>query len=193
LTGLFGQYFWKFDLLKDKTLKHKRIILIALVYAAGISGLGLIGGCGSGYNNGWLYPEEVSSVYVEMFDSRSFRRNHEFDLTDAICKRIEAQTPYKIVSDRNSADSVLSGQISSIGRNIITYERNTGKTFEEAARVIVQVSWLNLKNNEMLLDNERVTAVASYSKFFDQDFDYASKVAVNRAAERIVERMQNEW
>lgn len=174
-------------------MKLKRIILSTLFCIAGITALGFIGGCGSGYNNGWLYPEDISSVYVEMFDSRSFRRGHEFDLTDAICKRIEAQTPYKIVSDRNVADSVLSGQITSIGRNIITYERNTGQTFEDAARVIVQVSWLNLKNNEMLLDNERVSAVASYSSFFDQDFDYASKVAVNRAAEKVVERMQENW
>ena len=174
-------------------MKLKRIILSTLFCIAGITALGFIGGCGSGYNNGWLYPEDISSVYVEMFDSRSFRRSHEFDLTDAICKRIEAQTPYKIVSDRNVADSVLSGQITSIGRNIITYERNTGQTFEDAARVIVQVSWLNLKNNEMLLDNESVSAVASYSSFFDQDFDYASKVAVNRAAEKVVERMQENW
>jgi len=159
------------DLLKDITLKLNKIIISIFLCLSGISALAVIGGCGGEYSNTWLYPEDISSVYVEMFDSRSFRRNHEFDLTDAICKRIEAQTPYKIVSDRNTADSVLSGQITSIGRNIITYERNTGKTFEEAARVSVSFSWLNLNSNEMLVDNQTVTAAESYSKFFDQDFE----------------------
>jgi hypothetical protein len=70
-------------------------------------------GCGefdlSGYSDDWLYPQDVSSVYLEMFDSASFQRGHEYILTDALAKRIEAQTPYKIVSNRNRADTILSG------------------------------------------------------------------------------------
>lgn len=171
-----------------------KIVSAAILVLASLGAVCGVGGCGAGgfngYNNGWPYTEDISTIYVEMFDSRSFRRGHEYELTDAICKRIEAQTPYKIVSDRDRADSVLGGQIVNIGQNILTYERNTGKTFEQEAHVLVEVTWQNLKNNTMLIDNETVEASVSYSEFLDQGFEYGSKVAVNRAAKKIVERMQ---
>ena len=52
----------------------------------------------SGYSSRSLFPEGIGSVFVEMFDNRSFRRGVEYELTVALAKRIEAQTPYKIVS-----------------------------------------------------------------------------------------------
>ena len=150
-------------------------------------------GCGSDYSHGWLYPENVSTVYVEMFDTRSFRRGHEYDITDAIAKHIETDTPYKIVSDRNIADTVLSGQIASIGQNTLNYERQTGRVFESETRVTVTVSWKNLKTGRLFIDNEQVEATATFSPRVGQDFEYAADVALNRAAERVVELMQTRW
>lgn len=174
----------------------KKYISVFFVFTA-ISVVCFLGGCGqggfSGYNNSWLHSQDISSVYVEMFDSQSFRRGHEYELTDAICKRIETDTPYKIVSDRNVADSVLSGKITSIGKRNISIERNTGRIFENQANVAVTVRWQNLKTNEIMIDNEKVDASIEYSAFVGQDFEYSSKVVVNRAAERIVELMQKKW
>ncbi|MEN6306779.1 MAG: hypothetical protein ABFD91_03410, partial [Anaerohalosphaeraceae bacterium] len=80
----------------------------AILSIAGLAVLVVsLGGC-QGYSNSWLHRDDVSTVYVEMMETSSFRRGHEFNLTDAICKRIEAQTPYKIVSDREVADTILS-------------------------------------------------------------------------------------
>ena len=87
----------------------KQNTLILIMIGAGLAVLS--GGCGQGYQNGWLYPQDVKTVYVEMFDSGGFRRGYEFELTDASCKLIESRTPYKIVSDRGRADSVLSGDM----------------------------------------------------------------------------------
>jgi len=183
--------------LRDLKVKYLKIPISVFIVIAVISGVFFIGGCGQGgfggYNNTWLHPQEISTVYVEMFDSQSFRRGHEYDLTDAICKRIETDTPYKIVSDRDVADSVLSGKIVSIGRRNISTERNTGKIFENAANVGVTVRWQNLKTNEIMVDNETVNTAVDYSTFVGQDFDYGAKAAVNRAAEKIVELMQNKW
>ena len=151
----------------------------------------LISGCG--YSHSWMYPETVSTVYVEMFDSRSFRRGHEYTLTDAIAKRIESETPYKIVSDRNLADSVISGEITSIGQGTLSYERETGSAFESDARVKVTFSWKDLKTGQLFVDNELVEASATFSSFVGQDFDYAARVAINRTAERVVEQMQTKW
>lgn len=178
-------------------MKYLKILINIFFVLVVISGLIFVGGCGqggfSGYSNSWLHPMEISTVYVEMFDSQAFRRGHEYDLTDAICKRIETDTPYKIVSDRNVADSVLSGNITSIGQQNISIERNTGRVFENRAVVIVNVRWQNLKNNEIMIDNESIEAADDFSSFVGQDFEYSSKVALNRAAVRVVELMQKDW
>jgi hypothetical protein len=168
-------------------------ILKKLVFWAILAVTLLAGGCGSNYSHGWLYPESISTVYVEMFDTRSFRRGHEYVLTDAIAKHIETDTPYKIISDRNIADSVLSGQLGSIGQRTLNYERNTGSAFESETRVFVTVSWKNLKTGQLFIDNETVEATATFSLQAGQDFEYASRVAMNRAAERVVELMQTKW
>jgi len=147
----------------------------------------------SGYSNESLFPEEVRSVYVEMFDSRSFRRGVEYELSDALAKRIEAETPYKIISSRDRADTVISGQILSIGESWVSSEREVGRALEKEVEVQAVVNWKNLKTGELLIDNQSVSASASYSEWQNQSFRYASTLAANNLARRIVELMEKEW
>lgn len=168
------------------------LAIIGIGLAAGL----LAGGCGTGglagYQHGWVYPEEISSVYVEMFDTTNFRRGYEFTLTEAVCKHIEARTPYKIVSDRAAADSILTGTITATS-GILAGERYTGGTLENEAQVQVRVTWKNLKTGRLMLDNEPVFASASYSYQMGQDFDQAANAAITKAAQRIVEKMERPW
>jgi hypothetical protein len=152
-------------------------------------------GCGEpgAYSNESLYTDEVGSVYVEMFESRSFRRGVEYDLTNAVAKRIEAETPYKVISSRDRADSVLSGQIMRVGEMVLTTERQLGRGLEKEVEVQAVVSWKNLKTGELLIDNKAVSASASYSEWQNQGFDYGSALAANKLAQRIVELMEAEW
>ena len=154
-----------------------------------------IDGCGGleGYTNDWPYPRDVATVYVEMFDTQSFRRGHEYVLTDAICKRIESETPYKIVSDRDAAETVLSGRLGAIRSSVLARDRYSGRSLENEAQLTVSVSWKNLETGELLINGASASASASYSAQLGQDFDYAAKVATNRVAERVVELMQTRW
>jgi hypothetical protein len=153
----------------------------------------LLAGCLGGYSSQPLYPQDVKSVYVEMFDNTTFRRDLEYDLTDAIAKRIDAETPYRIVSDRSRADTVLSGKIIAINDSVLTVERSIGRALESQAEVIAQFSWKNLQTGQYLIENKKISATAAYSEFQQQSFDYASKSAANKLAERIVEQMQTGW
>ena len=147
----------------------------------------------SGYSNDAMFPEDVSSVYVEMLDNRSFWRDIEYELSNALAKRIEADTPYKIVTSRDRADTVISGQISSIGRSSPTTERETGRPLEFEVELRATVSWKNLKTGELLINSRTAMASASYSSLIQQDFDYASSLAANKLAQRIVELMEKRW
>ncbi len=161
------------------------------VLLACIAGGCMVGGIQS-YTNDWLHPRDVSSVYVEMFDTRSFRRGHEYALTSAICKQIESRTPYKIVSNRDTADTILSGELT-IGQGVLSSERYEGRPLEREVVVKVIFSWKNLKTGEILVNREQVMASGDYTSKLNQDFAYAAEVAVNRAAERVVERMEQSW
>jgi hypothetical protein len=151
-----------------------------------------LAGCG-GYSNESLYPDEVGTVYVEMFENESFNRGAEYELTDALAKRIEAETPYKIVSNRDRADTVLSGRIVSVGESVLTVERQTGRALEKDVEMQAVVSWKNLKTGKLLIDNKTVDAMASYSEWQNQGTTYASSLAANKLARKIVELMEKEW
>ncbi len=155
----------------------------------------LLGGCGAstGYSNASLFPDDIRTVYLQMFDNRSFRRGIEFSLSDALAKRVEVDTPYKIVSSRDRADSVMSGQIVAAGESILTIERDIGRALEKEVVVTAVVNWKNLKDGRLMINSRTVTATASYSDFQGQDFTYASSVAANKLAWSIVELMKNQW
>ena len=158
---------------------------LMLVYT--LLGLGFCG-CAemSGYSSESLFPEEVSSVCLEMFDNQSFRRGVEDELS-------EAATPYKIISSKDRADTVISGQIVQVGELVLSVERETGRPLEREVLLRAVVNWKNLKTGELLIDNHTVSASASYSEYQKQDFSYASALAANKLARRIVELMEKEW
>ena len=147
----------------------------------------------NGYSNEFLYPDDVSTVYVEMFDNQSFYRGIEYELTDALAKRIEAGTPYKIVSNPESADTVINGKITSVREPVLSVERQTGRPLEREVELMAVVSWKNLKTGQILVNNTSVGASATYSEWQQQSFDYASTLAANNLAERIVELMEKQW
>jgi hypothetical protein len=128
-----------------------------------------------------------------MFDVQSFRRGVEYELSDALAKRIEAETPYKIISSPDRADTVMNGKVESISSSVLSIERETGRAMENEVELRVVINWKNLKTGELLIDNELVVAQATYSDFLHQDFNYASALAANKLAQKIVELMQKKW
>ncbi len=165
---------------------------IRVVILAALPAIFFFAGC-RGYINQPLYTDSVQSIYVDMFDNATFQRDLEYDLTNAIVKRINAETPYRIVSDKSRADTVLSGKITNISSAALTLERETGRPLENQAEVAAVFSWKNLKTGEYLIENVSASATATYSQFQQQGLDYTSKTTANKLAERIVELMQIQW
>ncbi len=167
---------------------------VALVAGSGLAIVWLTGCSGvAGYSNETLYPAEIRSVRLEMFDNRSFRRGVEYTLSDALAKRIEATTPYKIVSSQDRADSVISGQLVSIDQSALSIERDLAIPLEKEVVLTAVVNWKNLNTGQLMINSRTVVATASYSDFQDQDFTYASALAANKLAQRIVQLMETNW
>lgn len=178
-----------------KEYKNARKIVSIIFLGSAI--VALLGFCGcaemGGYSNESLFPDDVDSVCMEMFDNQTFRRGVEYVLSDALAKRIEAKTPYKIVSSRDRADTVISGQIASIGELVLSIERERGGVLEKEVELRAVVNWKNLKTGQLLIDNQTVSASATYSAYQNQDFTYASNLAANNLARKIVELMEKKW
>lgn len=146
-----------------------------------------------GYSNESLFPKDVKSVCLEMFDNQSFRRGVEYELSDALAKRIEAATPYKIISSEDRADTLMTGQIVQINEMVLSVERETGRPLEKELVLKAVVNWKNLKTGRYLIENLPVSAQATYSGYQNQDFSYASALAANNLAVKIVELMEIKW
>ena len=173
----------------------KNELLILMISSALVLSIITFSGCPSmsGYSSEPIFPQGINSVCLEMFENQSFRRGVEYELTDALAKRIEADTPYKIISSKDRADSVITGRIVSINESILTTEREIGRALEKEVRLTAVVTWKNLKTGELLIDNHTVTTEATYSDYQMQVFGYASTLAANNMAQNIVELMEIKW
>jgi hypothetical protein len=160
----------------------------------------LLSGC-AGYQigNKGLYPENVYTVYVPVFQSNSFRRNLGERLTEAVVKEIEKRTPYKVVSDP-TADSVLSGAIVSEGKNALVHQR-TGDARDTEVNMVVQVSWMDRKgvmlrdSKKIPLPEELVTVggAADVVPEVGQSVATAQQEAICKMARQIVDLMEKPW
>lgn len=179
---------------KVKLLKMGQAQPCIIILCICFLGLGP-GGCSgiAGYSDKPLFPEDVHTVCLKMFDNQTFRRGVEYELSDALAKRIEADTPYKIVSDSDRADTVMSGQIVSIGETALSIDREVGTVLEKEVELRAVVNWKNLKTGRLMMDQQKVSASASYSRYQQQDFKYASSLAANNLARKIVEQMERKW
>ena len=97
------------------------------------------------------------------------------------------------MASRNKANSVISGQLVDVRQTLLSVERETGLPLEKEVHLRAVVSWKNLETGEFLIETESVSAAGSYSEFQDQSFKYASRLAANNLARRIVELMEQQW
>lgn len=146
-----------------------------------------------GYSNESLFPKDIRSICLEMFDNQSFRRGVEYELSDALAKRIEAATPYKIISSQDRADTLITGQIVEVNETVLSVERESGRPLEKELVLRAVVNWKNLKTGRYLIENQSVSSQATYSGYQNQDFSYASALAANNLAVKIVELMEIQW
>ncbi|MBN1806992.1 MAG: LptE family protein [Sedimentisphaerales bacterium] len=174
--------------------KGHGVFIVSACFSTVVLGSLFISGCIlTDYSSESLFPRNIDTVYLEMFDNQTFRRGSEYELSDALSKRIEADTPYKIVSSRDRADTIMSGQIVSIGETSLSTERETGLILEKEVELTALINWKNLKTGELLIDNFSLSATASYSEYQQQDIKYASNLAANNLARKIVELMEVKW
>lgn len=179
----------------------RRISLRVSGWSVVVSSLALlmfssIGGCG--YTVGGPYRQDIRTIHVPIFQSSGFRRDVEFQLTEAVHKEIQKQTHFLLVKG-SEADTRLTGQIVQISKPLL------GESAFDDARELqytmaVQVTWKDLRTgreeNQSLPIDADVVHLLSTSDFAPElgpSQATARQRAVESLARQIVRMMQYPW
>jgi Lipopolysaccharide-assembly len=161
---------------------------------AGAGGCGKAGGGFLGYRHEPLYPTNVRTVAVEIFENRSFYQGAEFDLTEALAKEIELRTPYKVV-DRSSADTLITGTISSIKQGVLSRTTTGGVPQEMQVTVNVAFEWKDMRSGQVLRARSAINGTGQYvpTEGLSESYSTAQHEAMAELAQQIVSVMQQDW
>lgn len=154
-----------------------------------IAAVGL-GGCG--YSTTRPFPPDIRTVHVEMLQSKEFRRELEFRLTEAIGKRIEMDTAYRL-APKQSADALLSGEILSVENRTFGDEFDLDKPREIGTAVVVRFRVQDMRTGETLVERPRFVYQTSYVPPVGETFTQGMTRAMDGLAEQIVETLESGW
>ncbi|HVX86441.1 MAG TPA: LptE family protein [Phycisphaerae bacterium] len=145
-----------------------------------------------GYSPTPLYNRSVHTIAVPIFANKTFRREWEFKLTEAIDKNIEYRTPYKIVP-QNRADTILSGEIVNIQESVLTRRFGTILPRESQITVVVNFTWRDARSGRVLLERRSFNRSATEIPQLDERVEDAEQLAIERLAQGIVDQLQRDW
>jgi hypothetical protein len=147
---------------------------------------------GCGYKAGGPFRSDVCTVYVDMFGSKDFRRNIEFALTEAIKKRIGADTPYRLAA-REKADTILTGELLEERQSSFAPDWQSWQPREKALTLAVRLQWKDLRNGRVLVDQPVLLQTVDYLTQTGETEQFAQERAADALARQIVAKMYADW
>jgi hypothetical protein len=159
----------------------KRWTLLLLIAVA------LCTGC-PGYSTRTVFRRDIRTIYVEVFDNRTFRRGLEVPLTRAIVAEIKLRTPLAF-APRDEADSILSGELEEFRESSLV-KTETDRVLLDRVTAVVRFRWhdrltqTDIVPPRVVRESARIVEMLEDS-LFDRVFE--------EVAERVVEEMQEPW
>ena len=146
-----------------------------------------------------LYAPDVTTVYVPMIQSESFRRDLGERLTEAVVKEIELRTPFKVVGTPD-ADSILSAKLVSDTKRVVVENQNDDPRVLEMG-MVVEVTWLNRRRQPLRLPTTlalppelvRMGQTTALVPEVGQSVATSQQQAIERLAQQIVSAMEEPW
>jgi hypothetical protein len=166
---------------------------LSIVYFAIVM---LLGGCSSSTETGWhwgsVFRQDIHSVAVPVFTSRDYHRGVEFQLSDALAKKIEEFTPYK-VEPRDRADTILEGEIVSVTPSTLSLSPFTATPQEQEYSIVVDFTWKDIRTGKILVSRQGFEQATTYFPNLGEGQYVAAQSSVERLALGIVNEMEGPW
>jgi hypothetical protein len=171
-------------------------LTLAVLAAGGLAQAGCSSDPTMGYSTRSMYRENISTVAVPIWTRGSavYRRDVERRLTEAIIKRLELDTPYKVV-DKSKADTLLEGELTGYGQRVMSFDPATGNPRDIEVTLFVNFSWTDLRTGEILVHKEKFRATGVYypTAPFAEDPYLGAEDALDQLSRRIVESLEKPW
>ncbi len=167
-------------------------LLLSLSLLPAAAGCGYQSDGGGGWHWGSVYRDNIHSVAVPIFTTKDFHQGVEFQLSDALAKKIEEFTPYK-VEPRERADTVLEGEIVSVTPSTLTLDPFTNTPQEQAYTIIVNFTWTDVRTGKVLVSRQSFAQTTTYFPYLGEGQYVASQSNVEGLALAIVNEMEGPW
>jgi len=151
----------------------------------------LTGLAGCGYRAGGPYRSDIHTVYVDMAGSKEFRRGLEFQLTEALKKRIAMDTPYRLAA-RQDADTIFTTEVLEERQAAFAPDFQSKQPRDVQLTLVVRVQWKDVRSGRLLVDQPQLQA-ADYLPPAGESEALAQERSIDRLAARIVSLMADEW
>ncbi len=157
-----------------------------------------IAGCSSdpreGYSTRSVFPDQIRTIAVPIFQNDTFDRDIEFHLTAALIRSIESRTPYR-AAGREQADSILMGQITKVELDPLSTSTTTGLGEEVVVRVTIDFQWRMLDLDRTLVERKSFSGHGLFtpSQPASERIELGRFSAVQQLADDIVDEMQAAW
>lgn len=169
------------------------------VWLVSLALVSLTGCLGYQVGAGSLYAPDVTTVYVPMIDSDSYRRDLGERLTEAVIKEIELKTPYKVVSTPD-ADSILSARLIADSRRTVIENAFDDPRLSET-EMFAEVTWLNRRRLPIVpmqavplpAGLTEISAASPLITEAGQSVATSQQQAIERLAQQIVSTMEAPW
>ncbi|MGR3317184.1 MAG: LPS assembly lipoprotein LptE [Candidatus Anammoxibacter sp.] len=169
--------------MEDSTIKRKILGFLSILFFS------ILIGCS--YSSRSILKQNVNSVYIPIFDNKTFRRGLEFGLTKALKNEIMFKTQLKI-SEKENADSLLSGEIVSFTEQTITVDSNDN-IVESRILIAVDFIWTDLRTGRILAEQKEVIAPTEFIVEHGETIETAKNESYTDIAEKIVDLMSERW
>ena len=168
-------------------MKPKTVPAMALLMTVPFIGAG-----GCGYTTARPFRTDIQTIHVDMFHSKEFRRELEFRLTEALVKRLEMDTPYRI-APRRTADMLLTGEILAVENRTFGDDLALDLPREIGSTVVVRFRLQDMRTGNVLVERPRFVYQTSFIPPVGETFTQGMTRSLEGLAEQIVETMEFDW
>lgn len=161
--------------------------------------LGLVAasfGCASdptrGYSFSSSFDARVESIAVNVFQNETFHPGLETDVTGALIRRVQRDTPWNVTS-AGTAQTTLSGTIRDVQIRRLTQDTDGGITQQAAVRVVADFEWRSNVTGRVLARQINVAVTESFIPAAGEPLEVGLSAAADELAGVILEAMRSVW
>lgn len=166
------------------------VLFIALLAGA------LACGCSSdprqGYSFASSFDQRVETISVRVFENATYHPGIESDLTSALIKRVQTDTPWKVVSP-STAQTTLTGTIRDVQIRRVTQDVAGGITQQAAVRVLADFEWRSNVTGRVLARQSNVAVTETFIPAAGEPIEIGLSAAMDEMAGAILEAMRSVW